>query len=437
MATRDDPSVLEGEDGDYLLLSRILYLPLGGYTLFGQTRAFPVNEVRVSLPSLHEKQLFSESYRKVLAGEQARLESLCEDAGGTVLTLHENFSFESFYQYSDKIASIGYLLTVVFLAVTLLVVLSTMTRLLDEERAQLACLSTLGYSPMRILSKYLLFALIGTLIGGAGAYPVSMGLSYVIYINFTWNFSLPPYSLRIALLFYLFVSLLVALVTVVSTLIAGLRRTRIYPAVLLRPRAPKPGKKVILERIPLLWNRLSFKYKSTLRNVLRYKTRFWMTVIAVLASAALVLAGLAVLDCCLFQDVGTTAMIAVGIIVLVFAAALNATVIYTLTNINVSEREREIATLMVLGYSDREVMWYMYREIYITGSVGTMLGLPAGALLCFFVFKVMGFGSLPGIGWYCWLLTPLLSMLFTFLVTLALRRKILKVDMNDSLKAIE
>ena len=69
------------------------------------------------------------------------------------LTMHENFSFESFREYSGKIGSIGYVLMVVFLFVTILVVLSTMTRLLDEERGQIACLLTLGYSPARIISK--------------------------------------------------------------------------------------------------------------------------------------------------------------------------------------------------------------------------------------------------------------------------------------------
>ena len=152
---------------------------------------------------------------------------------------------------------------------------------------------------------------------------------------------------------------------------------------------------------------------------------------------SLVLAGLAVLDCCLFQDIGGTAMIAVAIIVLVFAALLNFVVIYTLTNINISERERELATLMVLGYYDNEVAGYIYREIYITSAIGILFGLPLGCLLCLFIFNVMGFGSIPGIGWFVWVLAPILSVIFTLLVTLVLRRKITRIDMNNSLKAIE
>ncbi len=440
-AQYDDPSMqkIEGSEDDYEALENILYV----YTDEDHTLPFPMNEVYISVPSFKEHTvLFEEGYEKQLEGDKALIESLFEDeidAGScAVLTLHENFTYRSFEEYEDKLEGIGYVIMVVFLFVTLLVVLSTMTRLLEEERGQIACLQTLGYSPMRILSKYLLFALVGTIIGGGGAFAASWGLAYIIYINFSWVYVLPPFSRHIAPLFFLIVTAAILLAALAATLIAGLRMTRRAPAVLLRPRAPKPGHKVILEKIPVLWNRVSFKYKSTLRNVLRYKMRFLMTIIAVMASTALVLAGLAVLDACLFTDIGTNAMIGVAVIVLIFAALLNAVVIYTLTNINISERERELATLMVLGYQDREVTGYIYREIYITGSIGIALGLPFGALLCFFVFKVMNdFATLSSINWFVWLLAPLVSLIFTFVVTLILRRKITGIKMNESLKAVE
>ena len=174
-----------------------------------------------------------------------------------------------------------------------------------------------------------------------------------------------------------------------------------------------------------------------MRNVLRFFMRFLMTVVSVALSTALVLAGLAVLDCCLFQDIGGTAMITISVIILVFAALLNFVVTYTLTNINISERERELATLMVLGYYDKEVAGYIYREIYITSGIGILFGIPLGCLLCLFVFRVMSFGSIPGISWFVWVLAPILSVVFTILVTLMLRHKIVKINMNESLKAIE
>ncbi len=436
LAVRQDISMqeMEGTD-DYEELENIFYV-FGAQFKIMDTVPFPANNLYISVPELQKEVLFEGGYEDALEMHKAKIEEIVgEDAA--VLTLHENFTFQSFSEFADKIGAIGGVMTVVFLLVTLLVVLSTFIRLVDEERSQIACLVTLGYSPAQILTKYLLFALVGTLIGGVGSYFLAQGLAYVIYINFTWNFTLPPYPTRFSAAFYFIVSAVILVSTLVSTMIAVLRMTRTVPAQLMRPRAPRAGKKVFFERIPVLWNRISFKYKSTLRNVLRFKMRFAMTVVAVMFSTALVLAGLAVLDCCIFQDIGTAAMIGVGVIVLLFAALLNAVVIYTLTNINVSERERELATLMVLGYHDKEVSLYVYREIYITSSIGILLGLPLGSLLCLFIFSLMAFGSVAGISWYVWIAAPLISLFFVFAVTLLLRHKIVKINMNESLKAVE
>lgn len=480
MAVRDDPSYTDDpasdDEEEMLPLSAVYYVfaenlvdmtataTISGTVDFGGTEieipegmteeydvAVPasdlLNQIYITLPDRGDYTLFGMGYDDYVNEELAAIDALlASDTQGAgkdtaayyeALTMHENFSFESFREYSGKIGSIGYVLMVVFLFVTILVVLSTMTRLLDEERGQIACLLTLGYSPARIISKYLLFALIGTLIGGAGAYFAGLGLARIIYVNFEWNYTLPAYTSHISLTFFFITFAVILIATLAATVIAGLKLTRLQPAELLRPKAPKAGKKVFLERIPFIWNHLSFKYKSTMRNVLRFFMRFLMTVVSVALSTALVLAGLAVLDCCLFQDIGGAAMIAVAIIVLIFAALLNFVVTYTLTNINISERERELATLMVLGYYDGEVAGYIYREIYITSGIGILFGLPLGCLLCLFVFRVMEFGSIPGISWFVWVLAPILSVIFTILVTLILRHKIVRINMNESLKAIE
>ncbi len=449
MAVRDDPSYTDDpasdDEDDMLDLTTIFYvfgdlLHLEIETPFGEilqtiSAAEMRNQVYLTLPDAGS--LFGFGYDGALDDAEAAVASLGLSVSPQVLTMHENYSYESFKEYGGKIEGIGYVLMVVFLLVTILVVLSTMTRLLDEERGQIACLMTLGYSPASIIVKYLLFALVGTLIGGVGAYFAGLGLARIIYVNFEWNYALPPYSSNVTMTFYLITFAVILISTLIATAVAGFKLTREHPATLLRPKTPKAGKTVFLERIPFIWNRLSFKYKSTMRNVLRFFVRFLMTVVSVAFSTALVLAGLAVLDCCLFQDIGGAAMIAVAIIVLVFAALLNFVVIYTLTNINISERERELATLMVLGYYDNEVAGYIYREIYITSLIGILFGLPLGCLLCLFIFNVMGFGSIPGISWFVWVLAPILSVIFTVLVTLMLRRKITKIDMNNSLKAIE
>lgn len=393
-----------------------------------------VGDIYVAVENRNVFKAFSGAYARMTETDVKRIE---EVADASVITLDKNYSFKSLSAYGEKVAGIGYVLMIAFLFVTALVTLSTMTRLLEEERSQIACLKTLGYSSFGIISKYVLFALVATGVGGGGGYFVGLGIAYFIYSIFGYSFNMPPVSGNIAIVFYIIVFSLIVAATVAATVISGLKLTGEHPANLLRPKPPRAGKKVFLERIPLLWNRLSFKYKSTMRNVFRYKSRFIMTVFAVAFSTALVLTGLALLDLCLFSSFGSPEIMGIAILVVVFAGLLTGTVIYTLTNINISERNREIATLMVLGYHNREVTGYIYREIYINSGIGIIFGYPVSLLFIWFVFSVIGQGTLAGISWFVWLISPLFVLLFTFFVTLTLIRKIIKINMNESLKAIE
>lgn len=384
---------------------------------------------------------FSSEYRRYVDDGVALLQSLLQDENGATtceaITLYDNYTFSSLDAYADKVLALSFVLLVAFVLVTALVVSSNMTRLMEEERAQIACLRTLGYSGFKIITKYMLFALIATGIAGVASYFLGLGLAAFVYFVFNYSYAMPPLASRVAMLFYLITYFAIAAAIIASTLIAGLRLVNEKPAALLRPRPPKAGRKVFLERIPLLWNRLSFKYKSTMRNVLRYRNRFYMTVIAVACSMGLVLAGLALLDMCLFQEFGSAAIVGLAFVIVIFAGLLTMAVIYTLTGINISERNREIATLMVLGYQDKEVTGYIYREVYINTLIGIVFGYPVGVLLIWVVFKVMNFGTLGGVSWFMWLIAPFVVLLFTALVTLILRRKIVKIDMNESLKANE
>ena len=161
-----------------------------------------------------------------------------------------------------------------------------------------------------------------------------------------------------------------------------------------------------------------------------------MTVVSVIGSTVLVFAGMGLLDCAMLES-NSYSIVMISIFLLVFSAILCALVVYNLTNINVSERNREIATLMVLGYNDKEITGYIFREIYIMSFIGAVLGIPLGVAFIEFVFGLIDFGSLSDITLRAYLLTPLLTMLFSFLSTLLLRKKITATDMNASLKTIE
>ena len=379
---------------------------------------------------------FSDGYKAYVEKEKSQLAALLGD-DIEIITLYDNYSFKSVLSSADKVRGIGNILMMIFIAVSLLVVLSSMMRLMEEERAQIACLKTLGYSSFSIVARYLLFALVALLAGGGGGFFVGYGVSRLMCYVFGYGYDMPPISVVVNPSYYFLSVGVVAAITLMAIFILGMRMTGDTPANLLRPKPPKKGKRVFLENIPFLWNRLAFKYKSSLRNVLRYKMRFFMMLVSVAVSAGLVFAGLALLDMCLFDDFGSPSIIGIAVVVVVFAGLLTAVVINTLTTINISERNREIATLMVLGYLDSEICGYIYREIYISTSIGILFGYPVGIGLATLIFKTIGFGTVGDISWFMWLLVPVVVFGFTLLVSLILRPKIVKTKMNESLKAVE
>lgn len=446
-----EPSFLNGEDmkipdtivpTDLICVDDILYLPYSAMPLM-QAKT----DIYVSLANKRTDRVFSGSYDKTVAEEKGKIIGMLAAADEKTnaeieknvafVTLAENYSFKSLYSYADKISGLSIVLMAAFACITALVVLSNVTRLIDEERAQTACLISLGYSAAGIILKYVLFVLTATAVGGFAAYFVGVGLCSFIYLVFDYSFVMPPESAVFGVTFFIITLAIIVFAAVAATIRAGLKTAGETPADLLKPKSPASGRKVIIEKIPFIWNRLSFKYKSTARNVLRYRNRFIMTVVAVAGSMGLVMAGLALLDMCLFGDFGNASIAWLAVVIVVFAALLTLTAIYTITNISISERTREIATLMVLGYYDGEVTGYIYREIYIDAVVGIIFGYGVGAVLMGIIFAIMGFGSLGGVSWYVWLVSPVAVLFFTFLVTLILRKRIISIDMNASLKALE
>lgn len=412
------------------LLENILYCP----TDVG--KIMPKGDLYIKSGNRELFQSFSSGYEKYIDEEKTELTKLLgEDI--RIITLYDNYSFKSIIASADKVRGIGNILMVIFIAVTLLVVLSSMMRLMEEERSQIACLKTLGYGSISIVLRYVFFALVALAVGGCIGFFVGHGVSWLICIVFGYGHVMPPISVVVNPSYY-FISLgAIIAVTLIAVFSIGMRLANNYPADLLRPKPPKKGGRILLERIPFIWKRLSFKYKSSMRNVFRYKTRFFMILVSVAVSTGLVFAGLALLDMCLFGDFGSPAIIGIAVVIVAFAGLLTAVVINTLTTINISEREREIATLMVLGYHDGEICGYIYREIYISTFFGILLGYPVGIGLATLVFKTIGFGTVENVSWFMWLLIPVIVFVFTLIVTLTLRSKIVKTKMNESLKSVE
>ena len=550
-----------------------------------------------------------------------------------VLDRSSNVGYACFESDSDIVRGVSRVFPLFFFAVAALVCITTMTRMVDEQRTQAGVLKALGYSNDAILSQYFLYAGIASILGcvlgiAAGsyflpkmiwhAYNIMYGFTGILYA-FDWPLALVSSGAY----------LLCALGTTWYVVHAELQKPA---AELIRPRAPKAGKRILLERLPFIWNRLPFLHKVSVRNILRFKKRMVMMMIGIGGCTALLITGFGIQDSissvvdyqydeitrydaavtfqhalsgseredfltvceesgaegCLFvaeksldasaggtvkttnvvcpesggvdgfidlhtqekapvpypQDGGciisrglaqalrlsagdsitlqtgdmrrteltveavfenyvynyvyltqttwqdvfgeapgyeaawvnyqtdedaraasaalagaknaaavtlsidfrsrvATMMQSLRYIVLVVvlgAAALAFIVLYNLTNINITEREREIATIKVLGFYDGETNRYVFRENIILTVLGALAGLPMGKLLHAYVMGQIKIDLMcfdVRVAPMSYLISAALTLVFGLLVNLALRRKIRAIDMSQALKSVE
>ena len=395
-----------------------------------------INDVYVAFENRSLFNFLNDDYEAKINHEKASVTAKLGESNVRVVTLFENVGLQSVQVYTEMIGELCNVFVVFFLLITLLVVYSTMYRLMDEERNLIACQKTLGYSNLSIISRYVFFVFIASVIGGLLSFGVGLVLTRLIYDGVGVHYGLPEVGSTICYSYYLFTFAMIIVTTCLLTFLTGLKLASKKPSELLQHKMAEVKRKVFIERIPFIWNPLRFKYKSTTRNIFLFKSRFFMTVISIIGASVMVFAGLGLYDC-VNENEGMDAIIAVAIMVIIFSAALSLLVICNITNINISERRREIATLMVLGYRNNAITGYIFREVYIMCLMGVILGLPCGRWFMLYVFDILGFGSLTQIGSWVWILSPIIIMVFTFFATLILRPKILNIDMNASLKSNE
>lgn len=571
--------------------------------------------------------------RKELEQAHRDIESI-EACEWYLLGRNTNSGYVSYSMDADRMGNLANLFPLIFFLVAALVCLTTMTRMVEEQRVTIGGLKALGYSKAAIAVKYVGYGFLASAVGALAGLAVGLTLLPWIICN-AWNiiytlgpvqYGLEPATSAAACLAAVGTVTLSALGACFSTLTAS-------PAQLMRPKAPPAGKRVLLERIPWLWRRLSFNYKITLRNLFRYQRRFWMTVIGIGGCAALIVTAFGLrgsifdimdkqfdeiygytaqvglvdkvtpgelrevtdaleespaaegwlvchsesitaetadytLDCTLqavpsqealepfvhlrhrtddtpvilpddgvvltekmasllgvqpgdtltldggsrvevpVADVtehyiqhavymtdacyealfgtmpqqnliladypvdgdgteelerelvsldGVTSLTRVEdtreiygsslesvdyavVLIIVCAAALAFVVLYNLTNINITERMRELATLKVLGFYDRELSAYIYRENVILTVFGVALGMLMGKLLHQWLIltveiDMLMFGRELSLSSYAY--AVVLTVIFSLLVNLAAHQKLKKLDMVESLKTVE
>ena len=571
---------------------------------------------------------FSKDYESLVKKAKKEIKSTLKKekiTGETWYTLDIN-SNTGFYQYNqdtERIDNVAKVFPLVFFIVAVLICLTTMTRMVEEERSQIGTLKSLGYKDSAIMFKYVLYAslatILGSIIGVLIGYRILPDLCFEMYKNMyrLGDIKLSYYSSLT------FQGMLIALICTLGATIYTCRKTlKESPASLLRPVAPEPGKRVLLEKIPILWNRLSFSYKVTVRNVFRYKKRFLMTIIGIAGCTGLILAGFGLKDCIVkmvprqYEDIftyqakitlndeknentikeiennkkvidlleieeetvtidnkntnqsvtlvipkenpkgfiklqdrktkqqyqltdgiimteklarlldvkendilkftGTTSysekithitenylfhyiylpkesykgntyntvlikakkmteqeeksfanelkeikgvssitftsatrhvfddtmdsFAYVSLILIISAGALAFVVLYNLSSVNISERRRELATIKVLGFYDKEVYQYINRENTILTIIGIVFGLGIGNILTMYIIKTCEIDMLmfdSTIAWQSYIYAILITVSFTILVNIILYFSLKKIDMIESLKSVE
>ena len=207
--------------------------------------------------------------------------------------------YQGYGDNADRMRSIGKVFPVLFFLVAALISLTTMTRMVEEQRVQIGTMKALGYGKAAIAGKYIGYALIATL--GGSIFGVLIGekiLPLVIIYGYMILYKHLPAILLPYHMSYAFQASAIAVACIlIATIASCYKELAAEPAELMRPAAPKQGKRILLERIGIIWKHLNFTWKSTVRNLIRYKKRFFMTIFGIGGCMALMVVGFGLKDC--------------------------------------------------------------------------------------------------------------------------------------------
>lgn len=215
-----------------------------------------------------------------------------------VLDIESDIGYYQYEKDTERITNIAKLFPLVFFIVAILICLTTMTRMVEEERVQIGTLKSLGYSNSSIMFKYVLYALLATIIGSLVGVIIGFAIiPKVIFNMYAMMYTIGEFKSGFYISLTIQGGVIAILCTLGATLYTCVKTLKEPPAELLLPKAPTAGKRVLLEKITVIWKHLSFSRKVTIRNVFRYKKRFLMTIIGISGCTGLILAGFGLKDC--------------------------------------------------------------------------------------------------------------------------------------------
>lgn len=242
---------------------------------------------------------YSDEYKDLVSDVMDRIDDYASTQSGTwyVQGRSGNPGYSDYSENTDRIAAVGDVFPLIFFIVAALVCLTTMTRMVEEQRIEMGTMKALGYGGWQIAMKYAVYAMSACISGGVVGAIIGFKLfPYVIMKGYSIMYYLgkleTPYRADIAFM----AIAAMAVCTAAATFSACYASLKEVPATLMRPKAPKAGRRVLLEKIPFIWKKLSFTSKVTVRNLFRYKKRFFMSVIGIAGSGALLVTAFGIND---------------------------------------------------------------------------------------------------------------------------------------------
>ena len=209
----------------------------------------------------------------------------------------DNIGYTNIFDAIKTMSNISKIFPVIFYIVAVLISLTSMTRMVEEERIEIGTLKSLGYTNIQIISKYILYAFLACIIGGFIGMTVGFYLlPNIVWIIYSTIYQMPEfyvsYQLAIGLKGILFAFACIG----GATILVAYKELKEMPASLMRPKPPKNGKKIMLEKLSIIWKRLNFSQKITVRNIFRYKKRAVMTIVGIAGCTGLMLTGFGIRD---------------------------------------------------------------------------------------------------------------------------------------------
>lgn len=273
------------------------------------TREFQANKLKLEdgkkelEKGIEEYEEGKKTFEKEISSAEAKIEKAENDIKDIkepswyILDRESNYSYVDYKNNADSIDKLAKVFPVFFFLVAALVCLTTMTRMVDEQRINIGTLKALGYSKGKIISKYLIYSFSASFLGSVVGLAIGFTLFPIIVTTaYEIMYSLPKAQLEFNIPLAVFITTLAILVTTLASFSACYKELMETPSSLMRPKAPKEGKRILIERIDFIWNNLSFIGKVTVRNIFRYKKRFLMTVFGIAGCTALIVTGFGIKD---------------------------------------------------------------------------------------------------------------------------------------------